>query len=453
MFLTNPREPHVVPTIGGKPNRPHRMLARLPCAVLIAVAGMAASAAPARGQQLVASPETPAAAQTEPGVARWSNRPRLQFGDVLRLDLRARIQSELRLRDGTEDPDDEISLRDRFSVPRRRVGVEGVLFERLEFQIERELRDDTNPWRDVYADLRVHRSFRVRAGQFKVPFSLEQLTSAYDLDFVSRSSVVGDLAPGRDIGVMAHGRVADQAVKYEVGVFRFGKSAGLPALTATDLPALTADRTLAARVTVAPLRDGNSRGSDELELGVALLQNALPEGRFGLPGHFLLGETFFQRMYVNGTRRRIGFSGKWDRGRTRLSGELIRSADSRLGQAVDNSDLSDLISQGWYASAVHRVVKSGKKSRGIGDVDIAVRLEHLSFGSADDTDPPFLNPRANNVATIGKDALTLGATWSVNRWVKIQANSIREQITDPFNTLLNPPAPVWSMVLRFQVAM
>ena len=447
-------------TIGANEPPPQLAGARRLIAGLLAASAAAFLAAPVLAQQLAAStdPQAQAPAPLEPGVARWSNRPRFQFGDVLRLDVHARVQTDVRLRDDTEDPEEPLPFRDRVSVPKRRVGVEGVLFNRVEFQAERELRDDTNPWRDVYADVRLHRSFRVRAGQFKVPFSLEQLTSAYNLDFVTRASIVANLAPGRDIGIMVHGRVGNQVLKYEVGAFRFGNGIGLPSATATDLPELSigAGRTIAARVTIAPLRDGKSRGSKDLEFGAAVVRNDLPEGRFGLPGHLAMGDTFFQRMFVNGSRTRLGLSGQWDAGRARVTGELIRAADTRLGQAVDGSDLSDLVSEGWYVSAVWAVAKArAKHHRGsrLGDVDVAVRLDRLLFGSANQADEPFLNPRADRVATIGNQSLTFGATWSPNTWVKVQANTTRERLVDPLQLLSIGAIPLWSTMLRVQVAM
>ena len=75
------------------------------------------------------------------------------------------------------------------------------------------------PWRDVYADVKVNRALHIQAGRFKVPFSLEQLTSGTELDFIARAAAVSDLSPSRDIGVMVHGRLADRMVKYEAGVF------------------------------------------------------------------------------------------------------------------------------------------------------------------------------------------------------------------------------------------
>ena len=43
--------------------------------------------------------------------------------------------------------------------------------------------------------------------------------------------------------------------------------------------------------------------------------------------------------------------------------------------------------------------------------------------------------------------------WHLNRWVKVQANAVREQLIDPLALLPLSATPLWSAVVRFQVAM
>jgi phosphate-selective porin OprO/OprP len=379
--------------------------------------------------------------------ATWDNRPTFVLGDGSRIEIHARVQSDYLVRDETDPDASSLSFEDRLSVPRKRVGVEGVLFDRVAFQVEGEV-GDSQPWRDVFADVKVHRALHVQAGRFKVPFSLEQLTSGTELDFIARAAAVSDLSPGRDIGVMLHGRVADRAVKYEAGVFEVD--------AANRLWAAGAIRTLAGRVTIAPLADGKSRGSDALEFSAALLRSDLPEGRDGLGGHLVMGSTFFHPMFVNGTRTRLGASLAWNGTRASLRGEWIRSLDTRLGQAIDGGDLSSLVSTGGYVAGLWHVTARDGKRHGhapLRALDLTARFDRLSFGSSAEGDEPFLNPRANQVAPIAKNAWTGGVNWHVNRWVKIQANTVREQLVDPLALLPFSTAPIWSTVLRFQVAM
>jgi len=80
----------------------------------------------------------------------------------------------------------------------------------------------------VLLDAQIEMSFiphtKLTVGQFKVPFSLENLTPGSDLDTISRSHTVEKLCPGRDIGakgrdlgVTINGEFS--RIKYILGVF------------------------------------------------------------------------------------------------------------------------------------------------------------------------------------------------------------------------------------------
>jgi phosphate-selective porin len=377
----------------------------------------------------------------------WDKRPTIVFGDGSQVDLHARVQTDYVMRNEADPDGSALTFDDRLSVERKRVGIEGVLFDRVAFQVEGEL-GDSQPWRDVFADFKVNRALRIRAGRFKVPFSLEQLTGGTDLDFIARAAAVTDLAPSRDAGVMVHGRLLRRAVKYETGVFEVD--------AADRVWARAARRALAGRITVAPLADGGSRGSDTLEFAAALLRTDLPEaGRNSPSGHLVMGDRFFRRMYVNGARTHLGASAAWNGRRASLSGELIRVLDARLGQAVDDGDLPPLRSTGGYVAGIwHLAARDGRRygRAPLRALDLTARFDRLSFGSAGEGEG-FLNPRADHVATIGRNAWTAGLNWAPNRWTKLQVNAVREQLVDPQALLPLATDPRWSTVLRFQVAM
>src|SRR5687767_9910504 len=78
---------------------------------------------------------------------RWNNRPSVRYGDLLRIDVRARVVSDMRRPDAALTDNDT----SRFDIARRRIGVEGEIADVADFQIERELAD-RRPWRDVYVN-------------------------------------------------------------------------------------------------------------------------------------------------------------------------------------------------------------------------------------------------------------------------------------------------------------
>jgi phosphate-selective porin len=400
--------------------------------MLAAPAGVLAQTAPE--EQTASEEQTTSKGTSTPdgeGVFRMGNSPSLRVGNQVRIDLHVRVQADVSLQ---EEPD---AAEDRLAWGNRRIGVDGVLFKRVEFQIEREL-SDVEPWRDVFADVRVHRALRIRAGHFKVPFSMERTTSAFELDFIARAAPVSDISPGRETGIMLHGRGPRRVFEYEFGVFRLAQPPLQPLVESTDGAMLTA-----ARFTFTP---------GTASIGIAFTGSRLPEGLHGLSGHFdddgLLSSEDF---YVNGHRRRLGVEGRWTAGRLSIKGELLRQADSREGQSVSNGELSDLIVGGGYVSSVWRIVGSPRRSRRA--VDAAVRFERLGFHSAARSDAPSLGPRADHIAPLHQDAWTFGGTWLVNRWVKLQVNAIRESFVDETGIRPEIPQARWRSLMRLQFAM
>jgi phosphate-selective porin len=366
------------------------------------------------------------------GVFRMGNSPSLRLGNQVRIDLHARVQADVSLQEESGAESDGLAWGNR------RIGVDGVLFKRVEFQIEREF-SDVEPWRDVFADVRAHRAVRIRAGHFKVPFSMERTTSDFDLDFIARSAPVTDISPGRETGIMLHGRGPRRFFEYEFGVFRLAEFPLQPLVeSGTDGAMLTA-----ARFTFTP---------GTASIGIAFTGSRLPEGLHGLSSHFdddgLLSSEDF---YVNGRRRRLGVEGRWTAGRLSIKGELLRQADSREGESVSNSDLSDLIVGGGYVSGVWRIVGSPRRSKRA--VDVAVRLERLGVHSAAQSDAPSLGSRADRIAPLRQDVWTFGGTWLVNRWVKVQVNALRESFVDETGIRPEIPQARWRSLMRLQFAM
>jgi phosphate-selective porin len=405
---------------------------------LISAAVVLAITAPVWAQQAPARPQS-----GQSGV-RWDDGS-IRFGDSVRIDPRARLQGDILLWN------DAVPIADRFSWGSRRLGVGGELFNRVQFQVERAFQDDDDddtPWRDVFVDVRISRALQIRGGRFKLPFSLERNTSRDELDFLQRATAVRALSPARDTGIMVHGRLVDRIVGYEIGVFQRADGFEL-----TDDPnAWSAmGATLAGRVTVSPIRDRDDGPTRDLQFGAALVRNTMPEGRHSVVGREFDGDPFFERLHVNGQRTRLGAEALWRGRRVTLKGELLQLSDQRLQQAVTGDDLSDLILRGVYVTGIVRVF--GEQGRRGQAVDVAVRVDRLSLGSANDTDEPFTNPRADHVAPLAKNTWTFGGTWQVHRWVRVQGNLIRESLVDALGVREITSEAAWTAVMRFQLAL
>jgi phosphate-selective porin OprO and OprP len=387
----------------------------------------------------------------------WNPRPTIRLGDVAQIDFRLKLQFDFRGFEPDQDTDTHT-----FEVHRRRAGIQGELFQRVAFEIERELRP-SGPWRDVFVNVRAARWLEIKGGQFKVPFGLEELTGSTDLDYIYRTRASDAISPSRDVGMMAHGRIR-RVIEYEVGLFRNDGDNGRvpePVFLLPGEPEPAGVPTVAARVVALPIRLG--RNDERPRVGVAVTSSTLPEGLNSLHGRTVFGSDFFPRVYVRGRRTRVGIEGAWDRGPFGFRAEYLRASDDREGQGLDSSDLSDMVARGWYTGATW-VVTGQRKANGIrprrplsepglGAVEIATRFESLSFGSVSQDGPAFRNPRAEHIAVNEEHVWTTGVNWYANRWVKIQANAIREHITDETRTPVTGSRTFWSGVLRLQVVM
>jgi phosphate-selective porin len=417
--------------------------------VLMAVSGAAAAQD--------APPDKP---DTPPNGIGWRDRPSVTAG-VFRLDVRAKLQGDFRTAD--QDLTEDGGL---YETGAKRLGIEGRITDRLEFEIDHEFRR-RNPWRNVFVNVRIAPALEVRAGKFKVPFSYEELTGIMNIDFAYRSMLAQIISPARDIGVMAHGRLLRRIVNYQVGVFRRdGENAGnrepVFLLPGEVLP--KPSRSVAVRLTVEPFRHvGGPREVRRLYLGTALTTSDVPEGLNSLRGQSLFGSEFSERMYVLGKRRRVGTEAIWLPGPFSVKTEWARATEQRRHQGILDDDISDFVSSAWYLAGTWAITGEDKDGgveprrpvfqRGIGAVELGVRYEQIRFGSALKEGVAFANPRADPLLENAESIWTLGVNWYLNKWGKVVVNGIRESFEDPERTAIPGRSSGWIAVLRLQFGM
>ena len=410
---------------------------------------------PASGEPQKPTAEQPKAKPEEFPRFAWDQHPSVLFGKGTRISGIARVQGHVRQSDAPEIKESAQTL----DFAQRRVGVEGEIANKLDFQVEAEI-GSSEIWRDVYANYKQFDSVQVQGGKFKLPFGLEENTGSTNLDFVYRSMASTRLAPGRDIGVMVHGRVLNRFVRYEVGGFDHdGRNAR------TDDPErVFGGPTLAGRVDVLPFRHHKSELSD-LMVGVAYTTTDVDEGLSGLQARTVFGFPFITEpdLWVKGPRRRFGVEGRIRPGPTSIKAEFMRMLSARRGQGIDGGDLSDFEASGWYVSGTWALTGEKKADGlerpshplfrgGIGAVEIAARLEKLTFGTVNGGDEASTSPRADVVLGNADRAVTYGVNWYLNRWIKIQGNAIQQRISDPLQGPLPERTSFWSSVFRFQLS-
>ena len=395
-------------------------------------------------------------AKPKPVFRLGDDHPEFDLGKGSKIELRARFAADHRDSESPVTDPTEVSSID---LGKRRLGVSGEIRNAVEFQIEAEL-DDDDPWRDVYGEFKSFPYARVRGGKFKIPFSLDENTGASRLDFLYRSLAATHLAPGRDRGVMVHGRVVKELLRYEAGVFEHdGKNAR------TNNPEkVFGGQTTAARVSVEPLRNTKDAIGD-LSLGVAYTTSDVSEGISGLRGQTVLQQNFFSGTdyIVSGPRRRFGVEMAFLPGPASVKMEWMRVETERRGQSVEDTDLSPIVGDGWYVSGTY-VITGEKKSRvhrpkgplfqgGFGAIEVGARVESLRFRSGTSSEAPSTSPRADVIVPNRDQATTLGVNWYINRFIKIQANFIREKIDDPAQGPVPAKTTFNTTAIRFQFSL
>jgi len=174
-----------------------------------------------------------------PFIRSMDGNVRFDIGGRFQLDF-DRAEDGARTLTGTQ-------LGSQFLVRRARLEVNGQFFQWIDLKIEPDF-TDSQPLRDTYLDLKFFPELRLRVGQFKVPFSLEELTSDLHTDFVERS-LVNELAPSYDRGIMGYGNIEQGVVSYFLGGFNG---------TGQNTSDNNGDKDGAARLVLAPFKTSNN---------------------------------------------------------------------------------------------------------------------------------------------------------------------------------------------------
>jgi phosphate-selective porin OprO/OprP len=366
---------------------------------------------------------------------------RLQLGGRLHVDYDVAEHGARTLAGAT--------LNDRFLVRRARLETSGTLFRWIDFRVEGEFTEATVSLKNGFLDLRFSPEVQVRAGQYKVPFSLDQLTTANFLDFVERS-VVDELAPGYDAGASVHGAALGGVVGYDLGVFN---GAGEDAADTSD------GKDLAGRVVVAPFKTTKNSwlqglqvagdftwGDQDLGVSAQGRTTARTSNRFG----------YFAPQTTRGDRTRWGADLAWVVGPASVKFEYDQQRNERTHVGIGGADLADVVATGWYVTATYLLTGEAKVFNGPvvprrpfspvggkwgpGAWELAVRWAELHFGSDDPVD--FFDGNVTNgitgggpTAENGVRALTVGLNWYLNSRVRYMANWTTYQ----YDTLLGTP--------------
>ena len=366
--------------------------------------------------QRVAGLEKNFAAATSAGVAGWDgSHPFIRSRDGnLTMSFGGSLQLDWRSYTGTATPPST------FVIRRARFEAGGQLSQHYEYFVQLDAADTSSRvLRDGYLNVNYTTPFQIKFGQFKAPFSQEELQSAKYIDFVERSSV-NNLTPARSPGVMLHGKLAAGSVEYYAGVFNSRRE--LNPNTASTPEAYL-------RLRFSPFKS----------FGPHLLQNfsfggAFADGRHR-GGDSFMGQTasrsaiFFEAMPVNGEIVRANGEFWWRYRSFSLRGEYDQTHQYRENLCANGTNCPGVIGKGLVVQATYLLTGEEKTETGItpkrsflgaprgpGAWELALRYENLRMSDS-------LNPNR-------AEGLTLGVNWWMNKFVRYQSNFAFERIKD-----------------------
>jgi phosphate-selective porin len=261
-------------------------------------------------------------------------------------------------------------IKDSFDIRRARLALQGDLTERFDYKTQVEFGGTSGPFLlDAAIGYKVNPYIKLTAGQFKIPFSQENLISSPKLETINRSQVVEGLVArgtdvignqnGRDIGIQASGSflpVNDyNLVDYAFGIFN---GSGINRLD------LNSHKEFVGRVVMHPIK--------ELSVG-----GSASKGKY----------TLTTAPTRRGDRDRIGGEFAYVKDRISLKGEYIWGRDATT-------------KQGWYLQGGYFFIPN--KLQGV-----------LKFDTYD-TDLKRSKTTTN--------VYTFGGNWYFNKWAFVQVN-------------------------------
>jgi phosphate-selective porin len=350
---------------------------------------------------------------------------------------------------------------DTFAIRRARFGVQGTYGSQLDYAFLFETASSLTI-RDAYIDFKPWKAFKIMAGQYKVPFSMEVGTGDTNVEFAERSinTVLYPDAGGafRAPGVDVHGDLAGERMQYWVGVFN---GQGLLAASTTNEVEVT------GRVRFAPFQDSSNSwlkgflfgGSAEHSRSKALA-NELSFSGLLTDGTY----TFFPQFRINGGVERYNGFFALLKGPLGIRGEYTQLLQKRSNigsftpSGVGFNTLPGVVGKGTYISTTYLLTGEREPENAI------PRVKHPVIGpnSPGESGPPgwgawavkaryaWLEGRAAGatcdattvpacpitpgvVPTFSDHTAqwTFGFNWYLNYWVLVKSDFNLNQLKDP----------------------
>jgi phosphate-selective porin OprO and OprP len=346
----------------------------------------------------------------------------LEFGGRLHLDYRA-YSDERKAADESE----RATPPNSFLLRRARFEVEGTLFKDEEnpskdlyfqFKVQADFADaESTLLRDGYLDIHVRDEVQVMAGQFKAPFSQEELQSSKYMNFVERSSL-NNLVPSRSPGVMVYGQTPKSIFQYAFSLQNDRGELGLnDAGTGPDV---------FGRVRFEPWSGGALR---KLAFGGAVGKGRRDHETLIIGRTSSRSVVFFSRVPLNGDLRRRNVEAAWYYKNLGIETEYDEARAQRRELGANGADLPDLEARGYLFQTLYVLTgeykgeggitpKRSLDERGPGAWEIGFRYERFEVDDGD-------------LVTNVSQTYTFGLNWWLNKFLRYQSNFVLERFRTP----------------------
>jgi phosphate-selective porin OprO and OprP len=368
---------------------------------------------------------------------------------------------------------------DSFSVRRARFGFQGNYGDHYQFALLIDAAPATVAGvqqavlRDLYLNWKFTNKFQIQVGQFKEPFSQEELTGVTNLDFAERG-IETRLYPSavsafRSPGITIHGDLNHGVVQYWVGAFN-GKGYALN--NTTSVPETM------GRIRFYPWRNHKDSALNKFAFGGSIAYSTTR----GLSGEqtptMVVNDgayTWFPAFPVNGNVWRYLGEFTYIKGPLAFRDEYVAASFNRTGVGTEElgglgfANLPNIRYQGWDSAVTYIITKEmrpengtprvthpvfgpssdGGNGRGWGAWEVAARYSGIQGNEPgvffDNPFTPQLVPTYN----YHTDQFTVGVNWYLNYWVKFQTNLDIDRLKD-VSTIGVVPQNYYVFIQRLQ---
>ena len=234
-----------------------------------------------------------------------------------------------------------------FILRRARLISEGVFAKNYNFQLVTEFGGSAPAILDANIGVILTPKVQIKAGRLKSPVGLELLQSD-SWTFFNERSLVTNLVPNRDLGVLATGDVLDGRLNYTAGVF-----GGLSDAASTNNADFDNEKSFAGRLYATPFRNEGGSSLQGLSFGVSSSVGREKTASGRTAGYRTDGQqTFFSyaaTTVADGRNWRVSPQGEYRVGSFGLLGEYVVSAvNVRAGATGPKTELRN---KAWQLGA------------------------------------------------------------------------------------------------------